>query len=68
MHSLKRLLEEKSPSGRAKGHVVYLDKMLDDYYNLREWDKTTGLPTEKKLKNLDLEYTIPELKNAKIQE
>ena len=61
----RRMLEEKSPSGRAKGHVVYLDRMLDEYYDLREWDKATGLPTEKKLNNLKLEYTIPELRNAK---
>jgi aldehyde:ferredoxin oxidoreductase len=59
------MLEEKSSSGRAKGHVVYLDRMLDEYYDLREWDKATGLPTEKKLNNLKLEYTIPELRNAK---
>jgi aldehyde:ferredoxin oxidoreductase len=61
----RRMLEEKSSSGRAKGHVVYLDRMLDEYYDLREWDKATGLPTEKKLNNLKLEYTIPELRNAK---
>jgi len=44
---------------------VYLDKMLDEYYELREWEKTTGLPTEKKLKNLGLEYTVSELRNAR---
>jgi len=60
----RRLLEEKSPSGRAKGHVVYLDKMLDEYYELRGWNKTTGLPTEQKLKNLGLEYAVNELRNA----
>ena len=61
----RRLLEEKSPSGRAKGHVVYLDKMLDEYYDLRGWDKTTGLPTERKLNDLGLEYTAQELRSAK---
>ncbi len=60
----RRLLEEKSPSGRAKGHVVYLDKMLDEYYELRSWNKTTGLPTEQKLKSLGLEYAANELRNA----
>jgi aldehyde:ferredoxin oxidoreductase len=58
-------LEEESPSGRAKGHVVYLDKMLDDYYDLRGWDKKTGLPTEKKLNDLGLKYATQELRNAK---
>lgn len=61
----RRLLEEKSPSGRAKGHVVYLDMMLDEYYELRGWDKTTGLPTEQKLNHLGLEYTSAELRNAR---
>jgi aldehyde:ferredoxin oxidoreductase len=56
----KRLLVEKSPSpGRAKGHVIYLKQMLDDYYRLRDWDKETGVPTTQKLKELGLEYTIP---------
>ena len=61
----RRMLEEKSSSGRAKGHVVYLDRMLDEYYALRGWDKPTGLPTEKKLNDLELEYTVPELRNAR---
>jgi len=60
-----RILEEKSPSGRAKGHVVYLDNMLDEYYDLRGWDKATGLPTDKKLNDLGLEYTSHELQNAR---
>ena len=56
----KRLLVEKSPSpGRAKGHVVYLKQMLDDYYHLRNWDEETGVPTPQKLRELGLEYTIP---------
>jgi len=60
----QRLLKEPSPSGRAKGHVVYLDKMLDEYYELRGWEKTTGLPAEKKLNDLRLEYTVTELRKA----
>jgi aldehyde:ferredoxin oxidoreductase len=56
----KRLLTEKSPSpGRAKGHTVYLRQMLDDYYQLRNWDGETGIPTPQKLRELGLEYTIP---------
>jgi aldehyde:ferredoxin oxidoreductase len=55
----KRLLVEKSPSpGRAKGHVVYLKQMLDDYYRLRNWDTETGIPNPEKLKELSLEYTL----------
>ena len=56
----KRLLEEKSPSpGRAFGHVVYLKTMLDDYYQLRNWDLETGIPSDEKLRMLSLEYAIP---------
>jgi aldehyde:ferredoxin oxidoreductase len=61
----QRLLKESSSSGRAKGHVVHLDKMLDEYYELRGWDKTTGLPTEKKLNDLGLEYTFAELRKSR---
>jgi aldehyde:ferredoxin oxidoreductase len=56
----RRLLEEKSPSpGRAKGHVVYLKPMLDEYYRLRNWEVDTGIPTDQKLKQLGLGYTTP---------
>jgi aldehyde:ferredoxin oxidoreductase len=56
----RRLLEEKSPSpGRAKGHVVYLKPMLDEYYQLRNWDVETGIPRNEELHQLGLGYTIP---------
>ena len=56
----RRLLEEKSPSpGRAYGHAIYLKPMLDDYYQLRSWDIETGIPSDSKLRQLNLEYTIP---------
>ncbi|MGO9645653.1 MAG: aldehyde ferredoxin oxidoreductase family protein [Candidatus Bathyarchaeia archaeon] len=62
----RRLLEEKSPSpGRAKGHVIYLKPMLDDYYRLRNWNNETGIPTNEKLKELSLEYTIPTAERMK---
>jgi len=61
-----RLLEEKSPSpGRAYGHVVYLKPMLDDYYRLRSWNTETGIPTDSKLSQLSLEYTIPTAKKMR---
>ena len=49
----KRLLEEPSPRGPAKGHVVELGKMLPEYYELRGWDQE-GVPMEEKLKELGL--------------
>ncbi len=58
----ERLLKEPSPSKRAKGHVVYLDRMLPEYYNLREWDEETGYPTRRKLEELGLGFAADKLK------
>jgi len=46
----KRFLEEASTHPGNKGHVCELDKMLADYYNLREW--VDGVVPEAKLKKL----------------
>ncbi|MCL4459641.1 MAG: aldehyde ferredoxin oxidoreductase family protein [Chloroflexi bacterium] len=54
----ERFLKELSPSGHAKGHVVNLQPMLEEYYELRRWDKTTGFPTPQKLRELGLEEAI----------
>lgn len=48
----KRLLQEPLPDGVAKGQVVELDKMKEEYYKLRGW--VDGKPTEEKLKELDI--------------
>jgi len=45
------------PEGPGKGQIVDLEPMLQDYYTLRGWDLETGLPTEKTLKRLSLEWT-----------
>lgn len=58
----KRLLEEPMPEGPAKGHMVeQLDTLLDNYYEARGWDKKTGKPTPEKLRELGLDYVIPDL-------
>jgi aldehyde:ferredoxin oxidoreductase len=58
----KRLTEEPMPDGPAKGHVVeQLDTLLDSYYEARGWDKKTGKPTPEKLKELGLDFVIPDL-------
>jgi aldehyde:ferredoxin oxidoreductase len=44
----KRVLFEPMPDGPAKGRFITqegLDKMLDEYYEVRGWDKN-GIPTE----------------------
>ncbi|WP_202319085.1 aldehyde ferredoxin oxidoreductase family protein [Archaeoglobus neptunius] len=48
----RRLLEEPLKEGPAKGQVVELDKMKEEYYQLRGW--VDGRPTEEKLKELEI--------------
>lgn len=50
----KRLLEEPMPEGPAKGHVVKLGEMLDEYYKVRGW--IDGRPTREKLEELGLKW------------
>jgi len=50
----KRLLEEPMPEGAAKGHVVRLGEMLDEYYQIRGW--VDGRPTRAKLEELGLRW------------
>lgn len=54
----KRFLKEKLPEGPAEGMVIdkkKVDRMLDDYYAARGWDRKEGIPTKKKIKELGLE-------------
>jgi aldehyde:ferredoxin oxidoreductase len=51
-----RIYEEKVPDGPTQGSSISkknIDKLLDEYYQLRGWDKN-GKPTEAKLKELGL--------------
>ena len=48
-----RLLEMARNDGMAAGVLPELDKMLKEYYQLRNWDDN-GIPTEKKIKELGL--------------
>jgi aldehyde:ferredoxin oxidoreductase len=49
----RRLTEEPFSEGPAKGKVVHLDEMLDEYYQERGWSRE-GIPTEEKLRELGL--------------
>jgi len=52
-----RALNEPIPSGASKGMYTpqkELDTMLDEYYDLRGWDRK-GVPTKATLKRLGLE-------------
>jgi aldehyde:ferredoxin oxidoreductase len=55
----KRLLEEPMPEGPAKGHVVELKPMLEEYYQLRGWIK--GRPTRATLEKLGLKWLADRL-------
>jgi len=51
-----RLMEEALPEGGAKGRVVTreaLDRMLDEYYELRGWNEE-GIPAQDKLRDFGL--------------
>ena len=54
----KRFLEEPAKGGPNAGNAydpADLKKLLDEYYDLRGWDKDTGYPTKEKLTELGLE-------------
>jgi len=55
--TLPARVSESLPRGLTKGSVITkedLNRMLDEYYELRSWTKD-GIPTEAKLKDLGLE-------------
>lgn len=56
-----RFMEEPIPEGPMKGSVISretLERLKDDYYEYRGWDKRTGNPTPAKLRELGLEFAI----------
>jgi len=62
----RRLLKEPMPTGPAKGGLPDLDEMLDEYYKYRGCDRETGFPMESKLKDLDLDYVVDDLKKREM--
>jgi aldehyde:ferredoxin oxidoreductase len=58
-----RLLEDPMPTGPSKGGLPDLDHMLDDYYKFRGCDRETGYPKESKLKELDLDFVVKDLRS-----
>ena len=58
---LPERLGKALPDGPAKGKHVdseAFEKMLDEYYGLMGWDSKTGNPTDAKLLELGLEWTL----------
>jgi len=61
---LPKRLMEPLPDGAFAGKPFaqeMLDSMLDNYYELRGWDKTTGIPTQAKLEAIGLRSVADEL-------
>lgn len=54
----RRFLEEPIPEGPSKGMYTdepTLNRMLDEFYDLKGWDRMTGVPTRAKLTQIGLE-------------
>jgi len=56
-----RFVNEPMPDGAAKGQVVELDALLDQYYRERGWNPENGYPTRSKLEELGLSDIADEL-------
>ena len=60
----KRMLTEPLHTREAMGEgqiVSHQDEFLDKYYQLRGWTRE-GIPTEKKLKELGLDFVVKDMK------
>jgi len=60
----ERFYQEPWPTGPLKGRVASREKiyrLLDEYYELRGWDKETGIPTKRRLVELKLAHVANEL-------
>jgi len=70
----ERFYSEPLPEGPSNGAVVpreTIGRLLGEYYELRGWDKSTGIPTEQKLAELGLEdmaRDLPKLVNVPVVE
>jgi aldehyde:ferredoxin oxidoreductase len=61
---LPKRLMEPLPDGLYAGKAFtqeMLDTLLDNYYELRGWNRRTGIPTREKLEAIGLQYVAEEL-------
>jgi aldehyde:ferredoxin oxidoreductase len=59
-----RFMEEPIPDGASKGMYCSkeeLEKLKDEYYEIRGWDKKTGIPSKEKLLELGLKKAAEDL-------
>lgn len=62
-----RYFEEPCPDGPDKGRLIQKDKwekLKDEYYGERGWDRQTAIPSEKKLRELGLGDLIKDLEQV----
>jgi aldehyde:ferredoxin oxidoreductase len=60
----ERVMTEPLKSGTSKGHLISkedLKVMLDEYYTVRDWDLSTGIPKKEKLVELGLDDVAEQL-------
>ncbi len=57
----RRFAAEPSPTGNARGQTIDVEPMLEEYYQLRGWDRRRGWPTPEKLRELGLPDAIGRL-------
>lgn len=55
----------KDGQGELENYVVPFDEMHREYYRVRNWDLESGKPIQEKLKELDLEWLVPDLWGSK---
>jgi aldehyde:ferredoxin oxidoreductase len=63
--ALPERLSDPLPDGPYRGQRITgeeLQSMLDNYYEVRGWDKKTGIPTAAKLKELGLDFVAEQLR------
>ena len=57
-------MEEPIPEGPMKGSYIpreTLERLKDDYYAYRGWDRKTGNPTKEKLVELGLDFAVDDV-------
>ncbi|MDH5438496.1 MAG: aldehyde ferredoxin oxidoreductase family protein [Candidatus Bathyarchaeota archaeon] len=66
---LPKRFTEPLPEGPYKGEAFpedVFERMLNHFYRLRGWNKKTGIPTRKKLEELELRHVADNLENLGI--
>ncbi len=58
---LPPLLLQPLDEGGTGGYVPDVERLLSDYYQVREWDRVSGKPTAEKLRELGLDDVTKEL-------